>query len=131
VWHHYPIRTSASLVTLFHPSLSCATFLQLTIRNRVHQCINLDGRYLNPVASKSKFVLQFLKNGNILFNFTLLWINFNELWSTRVPLIMPNECYRIPYAVQCICDAINTNHRKYSTNTKNLRKDRHRNLCKW
>lgn len=86
----------------------CHFLVIANVSNRVHQCINLDGRYLNAVASKSKFVLQFLKNGKIFFNFTLLWINFNELWSTRVPLKMPNECYRIPYAVQCICDAINT-----------------------
>ena len=37
-----------------------------SVMNRVHQCINLDGRYLTAVGSNGNFVVMFLNYGKHL-----------------------------------------------------------------
>jgi len=46
--------------------LSCHVREMESVMNRVHQCTNLDGRYLTGVVLKSNVVVTFLNNGKDL-----------------------------------------------------------------
>ena len=79
IWKTYSSQVKNSWRNKCH--IACHIHVMESFMNFVHKCIKLDGWDLMVVFKEWLFVMSYNNGKKFAFQFTLLWIDFNKMWS--------------------------------------------------